>query len=75
MWTETSGREDLLKWLKAVSKDGLKPYITLEAGYGGLDRCDPLSDCPEIEPGTYEKDVRELMSELVPGKPAEGIDP
>ena len=75
VWSETQPKEELLRWLKAVSGDGLAPYITLEAGYGGLDRCDDPSDCPEINREDYKHDVEAVMGALVNGIPSEGIRP
>jgi hypothetical protein len=72
-WQETEKREELLKWLKAVSAAGLTPYITLEAGYGGLDRCDEPTNCPTFSVKKYEEDTEELMKALVNGIPSEQI--
>ncbi len=72
-WQDTESREELLKWLKAVSAAGLTPYITLEAGYGGLDRCDDPGNCPEISVKKYEQGAEELMKALVNGIPNEKI--
>ena len=59
---ETARREKLFEWLKAVSAAELTPYITLEPGYLGLDRCDEPANCPDIPVKEYEKGAEELMN-------------